>query len=185
MPTNDIIEKAVEEFKEKSNSDNFKIGECHALLGDHLLTQNWYPESAYELDKEKITDWLQTTLREVADQARKEAVRCGKVDEFTKGEPEVCQVKLDCHLHDWRQEDMKEEWQKEARMQEESRWMQQPANEHDRKIRVALLLDIKEKIANLCCEERLSKCSCMPEQHDFESSLLSTIEEILEAKIKE
>lgn len=63
-PTCKGVEEVVAEFTQKTDPDNYEVGEYHYLKdnGESLLDTTWYPESSYELDADKIKDWLRTTL---------------------------------------------------------------------------------------------------------------------------
>jgi hypothetical protein len=56
------ISSIIEEFEKKSDVKNFKVGEYHRLIGEHLFCGEWYPETSYELDGDKIIDWLRSSL---------------------------------------------------------------------------------------------------------------------------
>src|SRR3990167_9947529 len=63
-PAHNTQKPWTERFDEKINSDNFEKGEYNKLLGDHLLDPEWYPESPYELDGEKIKSFISSLLTE-------------------------------------------------------------------------------------------------------------------------
>ena len=62
MKQDTLEEKIVADFEAKTDAKNFPTEEYHSKGGDHLLDPEWYPESDYELDRDKIIDWLRTTL---------------------------------------------------------------------------------------------------------------------------
>ena len=62
MKKDTLEEKIVADFEAKTDAKNFPTEEYHRKGGDHLLDPEWYPESDYELDRDKIIDWLRTTL---------------------------------------------------------------------------------------------------------------------------
>lgn len=79
-----------------------------------------------------------------------EIMRCNKLVEDGKA---VCGVTLDCHLHDWRQEDMKEQWQKEAREDNDKKWVERieklPHGTNGQGEKWVMLDDIKSLLSDL------------------------------------
>ena len=51
-------------FDRLTNPDNFEKGEYNKLLGEHLLSSEWYIESAYELNAEKLKHFITELLQE-------------------------------------------------------------------------------------------------------------------------
>lgn len=51
------------EFDRRTNAENYTVGNNHKLdAGDYLLDPEWYPESAYELDPERIKVFIEKTI---------------------------------------------------------------------------------------------------------------------------
>jgi hypothetical protein len=65
-----------EDFDKRTNYENFPVGEYHKLEGNHLLDPEWYPESPYELDPEKIKDFI----RQVEQEAYERGYKIGLAD---------------------------------------------------------------------------------------------------------
>lgn len=59
---NTHTQKVLKEFDEKIDSSNFPVGKYHHLEGEHLLDPEWYPESQYEIDPEKVKDLITSAL---------------------------------------------------------------------------------------------------------------------------
>lgn len=59
-----FIERKLEEFAKKSKPDNFECNEDGEVVGEHLLIPERYPESEFELDKEKVLNFLRQSLQE-------------------------------------------------------------------------------------------------------------------------
>jgi hypothetical protein len=57
MPKQYTKESLREEWERVSDSDNYQTGEYRYLLNSPVHDPMNYPESAYELDPEKVADW--------------------------------------------------------------------------------------------------------------------------------
>lgn len=101
MPPTPLIERAVAEFQKL-----FYVKESSGIFSKVM--------------DQKLTDWLRSTLTRIAEEARNEAIkqsdehykdlvenlRCNKgIPDGSSETMAVCGVKLDCHLHDWRQKE--------------------------------------------------------------------------------
>lgn len=63
------VEEVVEEFDKKTNPENYYNDDIKHGQGiyelkdtDGLLNICYYPDSPYEIEKQKVIDWLRTTL---------------------------------------------------------------------------------------------------------------------------
>jgi len=77
-----IQEKAREELERRINPENYESRKFHQLndpKGDCLLDLEWYPESSYELNPNKVMDFIDTLIEKVHKQARQEMIKEIKV----------------------------------------------------------------------------------------------------------
>ena len=52
------------DFKRRIEPGNYNKGQYHQIVkSDTLLTDDWYPESPYELDPEKIEQFISNLLK--------------------------------------------------------------------------------------------------------------------------
>lgn len=103
MKTPQII---AEEFERLTDPEQFEHnGEWHSLVGESLLDPTWYPESEYELDRDKIKDFLVNAL------SQQEAELLGLIQSWAKGdakrdfgyEQKACLNRLQAFLHSLRE----------------------------------------------------------------------------------
>ena len=81
MNHSEHIEGIIREFDDKTNASNYRKNQLphHKLEEGSLLDVEWYPESAYELDKDKIKDWLRSQLTSLL------TIREGEIVEMIEG----------------------------------------------------------------------------------------------------
>lgn len=69
-----FIEKKIEEFERRINEDNYETRDEFSSLkkgSDTLLDETFYPESAYELDSDKVNDFIRQALQEQQERFKK------------------------------------------------------------------------------------------------------------------
>ena len=101
-PLNTIIEEEKKEFDRRIDSDNYELADKNyyplAMGSDTLLDERWYPESPYEIDGEKVKDFLATAMQRVYTESRKDFLRSeiekleGEMKEYVwdNGECSIC-----------------------------------------------------------------------------------------------
>lgn len=66
------VEAVVEEFKKRIDASNFEKDDYSLVQEGHLLDPEAWPESKWEIDGDKVIDWLRTQFTTLIEAGEKE-----------------------------------------------------------------------------------------------------------------